>query len=65
MTVQPIDDVALVTAGLDEDFDLDIRVAVGADVALPEAGFSCSWFTCQATCACSVEHCLPKTWAQC
>jgi hypothetical protein len=35
------------------DFDLDIRIAVGADVGLPEAGFSCSWYTCSISCNCT------------
>ncbi|GAA2274482.1 hypothetical protein GCM10009853_030580 [Glycomyces scopariae] len=39
------------TAELDDDgFDLDIRIAVAKDAALPEAGFSCSWYTCSKCC---------------
>jgi hypothetical protein len=45
------------TAGVDDEFNLDIRIAVGADMALPEAGFSCSWFTCNpAACAEPTAH---------
>ncbi len=47
----------LAVSDLDDEFDLDIRIAVGADVALPEAGFSCSWYTCQTVdCTACVPH---------
>ncbi|SDD69061.1 FDLD family class I lanthipeptide [Glycomyces harbinensis] len=35
----------------DDEFDLDVRVSVGADAELPEAGFSCSWYSCRGTCS--------------
>jgi hypothetical protein len=49
MTAPTFDVGKPATTGLDDEFDLDIRIAVGADVALPEAGFSCSWYTCNHT----------------
>jgi hypothetical protein len=60
MTAPTIETVELETAELDDDFDLDIRIAVGADVALPEAGFSCSWYSCRGSCPCSTA-CSPHT----
>lgn len=33
-------------ADVTDEFDLDIRIAVGKDADLPSAGFSCSWWTC-------------------
>ena len=61
MTAPTFDPVIPETIDLDDDFDLDIRIAVGADVALPEAGFSCSWYTCARTChACSIDACAPS-----
>ncbi|HEX4815096.1 MAG TPA: FDLD family class I lanthipeptide [Nonomuraea sp.] len=66
MTVQPLDVVAGEEIDLDEQFDLDIRIAVGAEVTLPEAGYSCSWYSCNATCVCTIEQsCIPKTGAAC
>jgi len=35
---------------VDDGFDLDIRISVGADTELPQAGFSCSWYSCRGTC---------------
>lgn len=37
-------------ATIDDEFDLDVRIAVGEGVSLPEAGFTCSWYTCANTC---------------
>ncbi|MFI6743027.1 FDLD family class I lanthipeptide [Nonomuraea sp. NPDC050451] len=60
MTAPTFDLVTTETIDHDDEFDLDIRIAVGADVALPEAGFSCSWYTCNATqCGCSIDGCSP------
>lgn len=57
----PTLDLVTGTTDQDDEFDLDIRIAVGADVALPEAGFSCSWYTCNASACglCSIDGCSP------
>jgi hypothetical protein len=39
-------ELASAPADIDNEFDLDIRIAVVEDADLPTAGFSCSWYTC-------------------